>query len=125
MWCVSKLDLSFFSVSWYNADRGGASMNTQVYTHQELKNMIRPIIQRYNATDAWLFGSYARNEATPDSDIDLIVIGGGNFILTNVFAIAEDLFEASGKNVDVYELRELKVGSPIYNNVMAERVSLQ
>ena len=100
-------------------------MNTQIYTHQELQNMIKPIIQKYNASDAWLFGSYARNEATPDSDIDLIIIGGSNFILTDVFAIAEELYEASGKNVDVYELCELKVGSPIYNSVMEERVPLQ
>lgn len=99
-------------------------MNAQIYTHQELQNMIKPIIQKYNASDAWLFGSYARNEATPESDIDVIIIGGRNFILANVFAIAEEIFEASGKDVDVYELSEIKVNSPLYDSIMAERVSL-
>ena len=100
-------------------------MATHIYTRQELQAMILPLIRKYNAADALLFGSYARNEATPESDIDLIIIGGDHFELTNVFAIAEDLFEASGKNVDVYELGELRVGSPIYHSVMREGVSLQ
>lgn len=43
-----------------------------------------------------------------NSDIDFIVIGGHAFDPTNIFAIAEDLYEASGKNVDVYEINEIK-----------------
>lgn len=100
-------------------------MSDRVYTRKELQNMIRPLVKKYNATDALLFGSYARNEATPESDIDVIIIGGNNFDRLNIFAIAEELYEASGKNVDVYEMQELKVGSPLYNNVMREGVSLQ
>ena len=100
-------------------------MNDKIYTHQELRDMIRPLVRKYNAMDALLFGSYARNEATAESDIDLLIIGGNQFILTDVFAIAEDLHELSGKNVDVYELRELNAGSPIYHSALTEGVSLQ
>ena len=99
-------------------------MSTQVYSRQELRNMILPLVRKYNASDALLFGSYARNEATPESDIDVIIIGGDRFILTDVLAIAEELYEASGKNVDVYEMCEIKVGSPLYRSIMAEGVSL-
>ena len=100
-------------------------MSDRVYTREELQDMIRPLVKKYNAVDALLFGSYARNEATPESDIDVIIIGGSSFILTDVLAIAEELYETSGKNVDVYEMQELKVDSPFYNNVMREGVSLQ
>ena len=100
-------------------------MSTQVYSRQELRNMILPLVRKYNASDALLFGSYARNEATPDSDIDVIIIGGQNFELLDVLAIADELYEASGKNVDVYELCEIKVGSPLYDSIMREGVSLQ
>ena len=99
-------------------------MSTQVYSRQELRNMILPLVRKYNASDALLFGSYARNEATPESDIDVIIIGGDRFILTDVFAIAEELYEASGKNVDVYEMGEIKVDSQLYRSIMAEGVSL-
>lgn len=100
-------------------------MSDRVYTRKELQDMIRPLVKKYNATDALLFGSYARNEATSESDIDVIIVGGSNFVLTDVLAIAEELYETSGKNVDVYEMQELNVGSPLYNNVMREGVSLQ
>ena len=100
-------------------------MSTQVYSRQELRNMILPLVRKYNASDALLFGSYARNEATPESDIDVIIIGGQNFELLDVLAIADELYEASGKSVDVYELCEIKVGSPLYDSIMREGVSLQ
>lgn len=100
-------------------------MSDRIYTRKELQDMICPLVKKYNATDALLFGSYARNEATPDSDIDVIIIGGTHFIATDIFAIAEELFEASGKRVDVYELQEVNVGSPLYENIMREGVTLQ
>ena len=56
--------------------------------------------------------------------IDLIVIGGSKFDPTDVFCIAEELHRTLGKAVDVYELRELNVGSVFYNTVMAEGVQI-
>lgn len=100
-------------------------MNARIYTRQELKNMVTPLLRKYNAANALLFGSYARNEATAESDIDLVIIGGQGFRMIDVFAIAEELHEHSGKPVDVYEMRELNEGSAIYMNVMAEGVYLQ
>lgn len=100
-------------------------MSTQVYSRDELHAMITPLLRRYNAAYALLFGSYARNEATPQSDIDLIVVGKDSFKPFDIFAIAEDLHECSGKAVDVYELREIKRDSPFYRSIMSEGVILQ
>jgi uncharacterized protein len=50
-----------------------------------------------------LFGSVARGDATPDSDIDLLVDllpGGGNELL-RVAGIAEELTQLLGARVDV------------------------
>jgi len=45
---------------------------------QEIKERIKAISKRlkkeYKAEKVILFGSYARGEATPDSDIDLLII---------------------------------------------------
>ena len=49
-------------------------MSNQVYSRDEIHAMVAPILRRYNAAYALLFGSYARNEATPQSDIDLSLI---------------------------------------------------
>lgn len=61
------------------------------------------ILERYAATNARLFGSVARGDATPGSDIDLLVDllpGGGNELL-RVSGIAEELSALLGARVDV------------------------
>lgn len=35
---------------------------------------LRPLLQRNSARSAWLFGSYALGTATPESDIDVIIV---------------------------------------------------
>lgn len=99
--------------------------NQDVYTYDQLKHLILPLIRKYHASSALLFGSYARNEATENSDIDLVIIGGEDFLPADVFSIAEDLHVISGKAVDVYELRELNKGTPFYNRVLREGVTIQ
>lgn len=96
-----------------------------VYSITDLKNIIIPIIKKYKAENAILFGSHARNQATDNSDIDLIVIGGQTFDSTDIFAIAEDLYEQSGKKVDVYEINEIKKNTPLYMSIMKEGIRLE
>lgn len=93
-----------------------------IYTVEELNQIILPILRKYHAESALLFGSYARREATHASDIDLLIIGGDRFDPTDVFCVADELHRATGKEVDVYELCELERGSPFYNAVMNEGV---
>ncbi|WP_303132006.1 nucleotidyltransferase family protein [uncultured Olsenella sp.] len=91
-------------------------------SRDEITQIIRPILRRYHASGAALFGSYARGEATQDSDIDLIIYGGPDFDRTDIFSIAEELFEASGKRVDVYEASELNPASDFYSSVKHDEV---
>ena len=58
-------------------DTGGVFMGTLSYP--ELEATIRLLLKKYHAEYALLFGSYARGEATPNSDIDLVVVGGPGF----------------------------------------------
>ena len=95
-----------------------------VLTRQELVSIIVPLLRKYGAQEALLFGSYAREEADADSDIDLLVIGGPDFDPTDVFCIADELNRATGKKVDVYELGEINVGSPFYHSIFEEGVKI-
>ena len=81
---------------------------------------IRKLLSRYHAEYALLFGSYARGDATAESDIDVVVFGGRNFNKTDIFAFAEDLRNLTGKNVDAFEICEINVGTPFYETVMRE-----
>ena len=98
---------------------------TMRYTISDIERMILPILKKYSAEQAILFGSYARNEATPESDIDLMVIGGNTFEPTDIFCIADELYNASGKNVDVYEKQEIDENSDFYRSIMADGVTLR
>ena len=99
-------------------------MNDKIYTFSELRDIILPIITKYKADKAFLFGSYARNEANKDSDIDVLVIGGDRFDTTGIFCIADELHRASSKNVDVYEESEIDPASAFYNNILKDMVKL-
>ena len=48
----------------------------KIYAMNEIQAIIRPILQDYGVSRAYLFGSYARGEATGQSDIDLRIDGG-------------------------------------------------
>ena len=93
-----------------------------VLSLNEIADIVRLLLRKYNADHAMLFGSYARGEATPDSDIDIIIFGGENFLPRNIFALAEDLRELSGRDADVFEICEVNNGTPFYDTVMREGV---
>lgn len=97
-------------------------MSSIVYTHAELRDILQPILQRYSMASARLFGSYARQEATPESDIDVLVRAGDGEPF-DVLAVAEDLHRATGKSVDVYEESELRPGA-FRDAVLREAVAL-
>lgn len=86
----------------------------------EIETCIKELVRRYHAEYALLFGSYARGDATPESDVDVVVIGGADFKKMNIFAFAEDLRAMTGKAVDAFEICEIDKGTPFYDAVMRE-----
>jgi len=77
-----------------------------VYTLNELKEKIAPIAQKYSIPAVWVFGSYARGEATETSDVDVLISCKGS-IITSLFdmgALYNDLNESLGKGLDLVEI---------------------
>ena len=51
---------------------------------------------------AWLFGSFARGEETPNSDVDILVsLDHSQPVGLKFFGMFEDLKELLGRNVDL------------------------
>ncbi|MBR5420779.1 MAG: nucleotidyltransferase domain-containing protein [Lachnospiraceae bacterium] len=88
----------------------------------DIVSIVRPLADKYKIQEVYLFGSYARNEATQDSDLDFLVEGGDQFRLTMIFAFAEELRKALNKDVDVFEIHEVNQNSDFYKNIMKERL---
>ena len=95
-----------------------------VLSLDRLTSVIVSLLRKYHAQDAILFGSYARQEADEHSDIDLLVIGGPSFRPTDIFALAEELHQITGKAVDVYELREIDQTSAFYQTILREGLTV-
>lgn len=101
---------------------GEKFMFNAVIDKKKIVSLIKPIAKKYNVEAIYLFGSYARDEARADSDLDFLVIGGKKFKLTNIFALAEDLREVLQKNVDVFEINEINQESDLYHTIMRDKV---
>lgn len=96
-------------------------MRKDVLTLEKIIEIVKPIALKYNVEAVYLFGSYARGEATADSDLDFLVFGGDTFKKTLIFALAEELREAFEKAVDVFEIHEVNRDSNFYATIMRER----
>lgn len=90
----------FISSSRYCIMFGFRRSKERVYSLDEIAERVRPVAEQYEVDSIYVFGSYGRGEAQPDSDIDLLVSAdkvqgiaiGGLFL---------DLKEALGKEIDM------------------------
>ena len=44
-----------------------------IYSIEKLKELVAPIAEKHKLRAVWVFGSYARGEATEESDVDFLI----------------------------------------------------
>jgi len=72
-----------------------------IYTIDQIRRIAAPIAAAYGVKSMRLFGSYARGEATEQSDVDLLIDRGAirsGFVLGGLYA---DLRDGLQKNLDL------------------------
>ena len=103
-----------------------------IYTIEEIRCRVLPVIQKYNIPAMYLFGSYAKGEATEESDLDFLVDTTGTR-LTSLLSLGElycDLEEIFQKEIDLVTMRSVmqkiqtESDRSFRDTVMKERVSL-
>ena len=72
-----------------------------VYTIDEIKKRSVPIAKEYGVDSLSLFGSYARGEATSESDVDFYIDKGNIKGLLDFIGFVQDLEEKLQCQVDV------------------------
>ena len=97
-------------------------MSTKIYSIEELKEIIERILKDTVVQRAILFGSYAKNCPTENSDVDLIVDSNGELLNINFYGLLEELVEALNKEIDLFEISEIQEKSEIYKNIQKEGV---
>lgn len=95
-------------------------MSEKLYTMEEIKAIAYPIALRSGIAALYLFGSYARGESTPNSDIDFLVDRGSLTELLELGGLVNDLENAFAKKVDVLTMQMLS--DEFLNGIRDEKV---
>ena len=103
-----------------------------VYSLEEIKSRVIPIVRKYRIPAMFLFGSYARGDATDSSDLDFLVDTTGTE-LTSLLRLGElycDLEEVFQKPIDlvtvgaIMQRSNMESDLDFKNTVLKERVRL-
>ena len=80
------------------------------YSVEEIKRRVTPVAQKYHLTAVYLFGSYARGDATAGSDVDLLVDLSGTGIdsLFKLGGLYSDLESALETGIDLITTASLE-----------------
>lgn len=85
-----------------------ARMTDKIYTVGEIRDIVTPIARQHRVTRMYLFGSYARGEADPDSDIDLRIDAKNIPTLFALGGLYADLEDALHKPLDLVTTEALR-----------------
>ncbi|MBI2106080.1 nucleotidyltransferase domain-containing protein [Candidatus Woesearchaeota archaeon] len=77
---------------------------------EEILDLLKPYLE--NIQGVYLYGSYARNEQGPDSDIDILVVSDKKF------SIQKDGYDISVHNLS--SLKKILEDNPIYSLILRE-----
>ena len=83
------------------AEAQAAAARQHVYTLDEIREIAVPIAKRHQLRQLSLFGSYARGEATAQSDLDFGADVPDGFGMFQMSALQDDLENAFHKQIDV------------------------
>jgi predicted nucleotidyltransferase len=105
-------------------------MNPEIY--ERLQKISERLKKEYNAEKVILFGSYARGEATRDSDVDLFIIAHTNdrFFerMATVLGIVRDLYKGLALSPIVLRPEEveerLKKGDQFVQGILEEGIEI-
>ena len=95
------------------------ALNTIV---QNKRDAILRIATQYGASNVRIFGSIARGEAGPESDVDVLIHLEPGRSLLDIVAIKQELEELLGCNVDV--LTEASISPYLRERILLEAIRL-
>lgn len=92
-------------------------MSTEIYSIEDIKQMLSEVLNTTDVEKAILFGSYAKKNPTQYSDIDILIDSNGKIKGLKFFAIIDMIREKFDKDVDVIENSEINKNSKIEKEI--------
>ena len=80
------------------------------------------VFQKYSIEFCYLFGSYAKGKAKPESDVDLLI--STNITGLKFYGLVEEIRTALHKKVDVLEISQLKDNMELTYEILKDGVKI-
>ena len=96
----------------------------RVLTLDSIRELVSPVLGKHGVIQAIIFGSYARGEATVSSDVDIVIDSKGKLSGMAFFIASDEISKALPIPSDIYEKREIREGSALYDRIKNEGVIL-
>ncbi len=88
------------------------------------RDEIYAIARKHKAEKLWVFGSCARKEERPDSDVDFLVHFGDGMGLFELFDFEREMADKVGRKVDLVSVKALDRSPCFAYNVKKEMTEL-
>lgn len=92
-------------------------MSEKVYTIEEIKKILSNILESNPVYQVILFGSYAKNIADKNSDLDMIIDTKNTLRGFKLLALIDKIQNTFKKQVDIFEKYEIIENSKIDNEI--------
>lgn len=93
-----------------------------ILNSQQITEICNNIFSDFDVEYCYLFGSYAKNKATEESDVDLLIstsVSGIGF-----YDLTEAIREALKKNVDILKVEQLTANPELMNEILKDGVKI-
>ena len=88
-------------------------MSEKIYTIEEIKEILKKVLVNMPVYNVILFGSYAKNTANKNSDLDFVIDTKEKLMGFKLYSLITKIEEAFDKEVDAFEKTEIIENSKI------------
>lgn len=90
----------------------------------DISTAVSRVLTQYDVSEAYLFGSFARGEQTPDSDIDLRLVCGNAMTFGTLYELSHELEKELGRKVDIVTTPPEHMRPPFRKSIEQEEVRI-
>lgn len=88
-------------------------MSKKIYTIEEIREILKSILENMPVYTVILFGSYAKNTANENSDLDFVIDTKETLMGFKLYSLITKIEETFDKEVDAFEKTEIIRNSKI------------
>lgn len=93
-----------------------------ILTVDDIRRKCFQVLEKYDVSFCYLFGSYAKGRETPSSDVDLLI--SANVRGLKFYGLVEELRTALQKRVDVLDMNQLKENLELTEEILKDGVKI-